>query len=168
MPKTTQSNEYIAQLAAAEKFSARINDARNLSGPVQYASIIVPFDATAMANNDVVSLLKLPPGALVMPELSQIIVTDDLTSGALTVNIGDILVPARYGIAVDIANPGVKQFSASGATVFPAALTLVSGVRYKTDDTGVPATDTSLITMTMGGVTTEAGALTVLLAYKCL
>jgi hypothetical protein len=117
-----------------------------------------------MANNDVVSLLKLPAGSFVLPELSQILVTDDITSGALTVNIGDILDADRYGVAVDIAAPGVKPFIAAGATVFPAGL----AARLKVDDTGVPATDTSLVTMTMGGITTEAGSLTVLLAFKTL
>lgn len=164
MPKTTQSTEYAAQLAAADKFSARINDSRNTGGYVQFASIIVPFDGTPMATNDVINLIRLPAGAFVMPELSSIIVTGDITTGALQVYVGDILNFSRYSLTVDVADRGVKPFIAAAATNFPDGL----ATRRKVDDTGVPATDTSLIQMTMGGATTSPGSLTVLLAYKCL
>lgn len=164
MPKTTQSNEFGQQALASVNFSARINDDRNVGGEIQYASIIVPFDGTAMAAFDVVFLLKLPAGAFVLPELSQIIVTGDITSGALTVHIGDNLNIQRYGINIDVADRGVKPFIAAAATIFPSGL----APRLKVDDTGVPATDTSLVTMTMNGATTSAGSLTVLLAFKTL
>ncbi len=164
MPKTTQSVEYAAQVAASANFANRIDDKRSIMGDIQYASIVVNFDATAMANNDVVALVGLPPGAIILPELCNIIVTDDLSSGALTVNIGDVLDADRYGVAVDIAAPGVKPFIAAAATTFPAGLL----TRHELESTGVSTTQTNLVTMTMGGATTEAGQLIVNLTYKCL
>jgi hypothetical protein len=80
------------------------------------------------------------------------------------VHVGDILNANRYGINIDVSDRGVKPFIAAAATVFPAGAV----TRLKVDDTGVPATDTSLVTMTINGATTAAGLLTVLLAFKTL
>lgn len=165
MPKTTQSVQYAGQVAGGASFGARIDDKRQIMGSVQYATLRVVMDGSNVAL-DVISLLQLPPGVIVMPELCKIIVTDDLTSGALTIHVGDAVVPSRYCVSANCANPGPVDFIAAGATVFPAGF----GTRLPTARTGVPATDTSLITLTLATFTAviEAGELYVILAYKSL
>lgn len=161
MPKTTQSVQYASQLLAAAKFSDRINDPRQIGGAVQTALVKVIMDATNVAA-DVITLLELPPGAVVLPEMCQIFVTDDMTTGALTIHVGDVVSPQRYCISANCAAPGVVPFIAAAATVFPAAL----ATRHQCD----PALATTLITATMATFTAsiEAGEFYVLLAFKCL
>jgi hypothetical protein len=165
MPKTTQSVQRAAQLAAAGNFATRIDDKRQIEGAVQYARVKAVFDGSNVAN-DVVTLLELPAGAMVMPELSSIIVTDDMTTGALTIHVGDVVDADRYAISANCAAPGVIPFIAANATSFPAALGTPHAVVKSTDATK----DTSLVTMTFAtfGATIEPGELYVLLAYKTL
>ena len=163
MPKTTQSVQYAAQVAGAANFSSRIDDKRQVMGEVQTARIKVTIDA-ANAATDVITLLRLPPGAMVLPELSKIIVTDDCTSGALTIDICDIVDVDRYCDGANCASTGVVDFLTSAplpdglANPIPVAAT------------GVSTTDTSVIIMTLATFTAtiEAGEIYVILAYKCL
>jgi hypothetical protein len=165
MPKTTQSVQYAAQVAAASNYGDTTLDKRDIMGPVQYAKCKAVFDGSNVAT-DVITLVQLPPGAIVLPELSKILVTDDMTSGALTIHVGDVLDPDRYCISANCAAPGVVDFIASNASTFPAGF----GTPLQVDNTGVAATNTSLVTMTLAtfAATIEAGELYVVIAYKCL
>jgi len=158
MPKTTQSVQYAAQVAAAVKFGDRLNDKRQIEGTPQTALIKVVVDALNVAT-DVITLLELPPGSVVLPELSKIIMTDDATSGALTIDIGDVVDPDRYCDGANCAATGVVDFL---TPAFPAGF----GTRHYTD----AATSTTLVTATLAtfGATIEAGEFYVLLAYKSL
>lgn len=158
MPKTTQSVQYAAQVAAAVKFGDRLNDKRQIEGTVQTALVKVVVDALNVAT-DVITLLELPPGSVVLPELSKIIMTDDATSGALTIDIGDVVDPDRYCDGANCAATGVVDFL---TPAFPAGF----GTRHYTD----AATSTTLVTATLAtfGATIEAGEFYVLLAYKSL
>lgn len=158
MPKTTQSVEYAAQVAAAANFTARIDDKRDIGGTVQTALVRVDITNENVAT-DVITLLELPPGAVVLPELSKIIVTDDMTSGALTIDIGDVVDPDRYCDGANCASTGVVDFL---TPAFPAGL----ATRHETD----AGTSTNLITATLATFTAtiEAGTFYVLLAFKTL
>lgn len=162
MPKTTQSTQYAAQVAAAGNFASRIDDKRQIMGCVQFATIKVPIDAANVAT-DVITLMRLPDGAIVLPELSKIIVTDDATSGALTIDIGDVVDPDRYCDGANCAATGEVSFL---APAFPAGLATKTPVV----NTGVSTTDTGLVTATLATFTAtiEAGEFYVVLAYKCL
>jgi len=163
MAKTTQSVQYAAQLAAGANFSSRIDDKRQLGGDVQTARIKVVIDAANVAT-DVITLCKLPPGAMVLPELSKLIVTDDATSGALTIDIGDIVDVDRYCDGANCASTGVVDFLA----LAPLPNGLANPIPVAA--TGVSTTDTSIIIMTLATFTAtiEAGEIYVILAYKCL
>ena len=165
MPKTTDSVQHAAQVAAAGNFATRIDDKRQIMGDVQYAKIKVVLDGSNVAT-DVINLLRLPPGAIVLPENSKIVVTDDLTSGALTIHVGDIVDPDRYCISANCAAPGVIDFIAAAATTFPAGF----GTPHAVVRTDAAATDTSLVQCTLATFTAtiEAGEFYVVLAYKCL
>lgn len=162
MAKSTQSTQYAAQLAAAASFGSRIDDKRVIEGSVQYATIKVPVTADNVAT-DVITLLELPAGAIVLPELSRIYVTDDMTSGALTIDIGDIVDPDRYCDGANCASVGLVEFLTPAT---PAGLATKTPVAK----TGVSTTDTSLVTATLATFTAtiEAGEFYVILAYKNL
>jgi hypothetical protein len=165
MPKTTQSNERIKQVAAAANYASVDLDARTIDTPVKFATVVADFDGSNVAT-DVIELFKLPPGAVLLPQLSSIIVTDDMTSGALTIHVGDAVDDDRYCISANCAAPGVIPFIAANATTFPAALL----TPHKVKDTGAPATDTSLVLIKLATFTAtiEDGQLVFNLAYKCL
>lgn len=163
MAKCTQSTEYIAQLAAAANFTARIDDKRNIEGAVQFAKIKVELTADNVAN-DVIDLIRLPDGARVLPELSSIVVTEDPNDAGFTVDIGDAADVDRYCDGANCAAVGVQDFLASATTA--------DGFLNPIDvaNTGVASTDTGLIQMK---IITEAGTMAaadvyVILAYKCL
>jgi hypothetical protein len=162
MPATTQSTQRIAQVGAATSFAKRLDDARQISGPVQYAFIDVPI-APENVQGNVIDLLELPPGAIVIPELSFINVTDDMSSGAVSVDIGDAVDVDRYCDGANLAAVGTVQFL---APALPAAYT----TRHECVDTGTAATTTTLVKLTFAilGATVEVGALRVVLAYKSL
>lgn len=162
MAKTTQSTQRIAQVAAASSFADRIDDKRQISGPVQYAFIDVPVTADNVAT-DVIELIELPPGAIVYPELSRIITTDDMSSGTVNIDIGDIVDPDRYCDGAVCSAVGEVLFT---TPAIPDGYTN----RHEVVDTGVATTATNLILLTFAalGATVEAGALRVVLAYKCL
>lgn len=159
---TTQSTQYAAQVAAAADFTDRIDDKRQISGAVQYAYI----DVATTANNDaldVIDLIELPPGAMVIPEQSFIQVTDDMTSGACTFDIGDAVDADRYCDGANVASTGTVQFISAA---IPDGYTN----RHECTDTGTASTTTTLIKLTIATMTAtiEAGAFRVVLAYKSL
>lgn len=158
MAKTTQSEERALQVAGAN-FNDRIDDKRIIEGAVQYARLVVPLTIDNAAN-DVIDLIELPRGATVLPELSRVIVTDDATSGALTLDIGDASDPDRYADGIDAATPGIVEFCSVASATVPAAL----HNRHKVNDT------TKLVKLTLASFTAtiEAGELVVILAYKSL
>ena len=162
MAKTTLSVQRAAQIAAAANFTARIDDKRKIEGCIQYAFIDVVVDALNVAN-DVIDLIELPPGAIIYPELSYIIVSDDMSSGAVTIDIGDIVDPDRYCDGANCAATGKQEFITSA---FPDAY----NNRHELKDTGAAATSTTLILLTFAtlAATVEAGALRVVLAFKSL
>lgn len=161
MPKTTQSVQYASQVAAAVKFGDRLTDKRQIEGGISTALVKVILDGSNVAT-DVITLLELPPGAIILPERCKIIVTDDMTSGALTVHVGDVVDPDRYCISANCAATGVIDFIAAGATAFPAGF----GTRHQAD----AATLTTLVTCTLATFTAtiEAGEFYVSFAYKTL
>lgn len=156
MAATTQSEQYADQLEAAASFADRIDDKRYLEGAVQTAKIQVVTTADNAAS-DVISLIELPPGAMVIPELCKIVVTDDMTSGACTIDIGDDDDPDRYCDGANCASVGVVDFL---TPAIPAAF----GTPYAVagDNRVVKATFATL------AATIEAGEFWVVLAYKCL
>lgn len=162
MAATTQSTQRIAQVAAAGNFASRIDDSRQVSGALQYALIDVPITADNAAA-DVLELIELPPGAIVYPELSRIIVTDDMSSGAVTIDIGDIVDPDRYCDGANCAAVGTVEFI---APAIPDGYTN----RHAVVDTNVASTATNLILLTFAtlAATVEVGQFRVILAYKTL
>jgi len=162
MAKTTQSTQRIAQAAAATSFTSRLDDKRQVEGSVQFAYIDVPVTADNVAT-DVIDLLELPAGAIIIPEQSFIQVTDDMTSGALTIDIGDAVDPDRYCDGANCASTGTVQFISAA---IPDGYTN----RHKLVDTGTAATTTTLIQATLATFTAtiEAGVFRVVLAYKSL
>ena len=159
MAKTTESTQFTAAAAAAANFADRIDDDRQINGAVKFATIVVPIDALNVAT-DVISLITLPPGAIVLPQLSKVLVTDDCTSGALTLDIGDVLDPDRYADGINAATVGAIEFTSVLSATVPAALK----TPYKVEGTG-PIVTMTLATFT---ATIEAGEIIVILAYKSL
>jgi len=159
MAKTTMSEERALQLAGEANFNSRIDDKRIIEGAVQYARCVVPL-TTDNAATDVIDLIELPVGATVLPELSFILVTDDATSGSLTIDIGDSVDGDRYADGIDCSAEGRVYFTAVASTTVPAGL----HNRHKTTDT------TRLIRATLATFTAtiEAGELIVVIAYKSL
>lgn len=162
MAKTLQSAQYVAQLAAGLDFSDRINDKRQVSGEVQYSFLDVA-PTVDNAAGDVIDLIRLPDGVIVIPELCKVIVTDDMSSGAVTFHIGDVLDADRYAVGINCASVGTVEFLSG---------TLPDGYvnRHKVVDTGAPASSTNLVRLTLAtyGATVEAGAFRVLLGWKSL
>lgn len=161
---TTQSTQRAAQVAAAANYasSSRIDDARQTQGAVQFAYLDVPIAADNAAL-EVIDLIELPEGAMVIPEQSFIQVTDDATSGALTIDIGDAVDPDRYCDGANCASTGRVEFTSAA---IPDGYTN----RHECVKTGVTTTTTTLIKLTLATFTAtiEAGQLRVVLAYKCL
>lgn len=162
MAKSTESTQYAAQVAAGANYAATRADKRTLEGAVQFAYIDVPVTADNVAT-DVINLIELPAGAIVIPEQSFIQVTDDMTSGALTIDIGDAVDVDRYCDGANCASTGTVQFISAA---IPDGYTN----RHAVVDTGDATTTTTLIKATLATFTAtiEAGAFRVVLAYKCL
>ena len=162
MAKSTQSDTYAAQVAAQASFAARTLDARTVDTPVKTALIKVPVTADNVAT-DVITLIELPPGAIVLPEISSIIVTDDMTSGALTIDIGDSGDPDRYCDGANCASVGVVNFL---TPAIPAGF----ATRTATAETASASQSGTVVTATLATFTAtiEAGEFYVSLAYKTL
>lgn len=163
MAKCTESTQYAAQVAAAANFTARIDDKRQIMGDVQFATIKVPLTADNVAN-DVINLIRLPEGAIVLPQLSKVITTGDPNDGAFVVDIGDAADVDRYADGLDLAAVGIDEFLAPATT----ADGFINPI--KVSNTGVAATDTSLVQMKIitEAATMAAADVYVVLAYKCL
>jgi hypothetical protein len=123
------------------------------------------IDVTMSASETATStidLIELPVGAIVLPELSYIIVDDAFGATALTLDVGDAVDPDRYADGVDVLALGKKSFIDS--TTVPAGLT----TRHECVNTGTASTTTTLIIATVATSTTPAaGTFKVTLAYKC-
>lgn len=158
----TQSTQRVAQVAAAKDFGDRLNDKRQVSGEVQFAYIdlVIPADQAALS---VVELYELPEGMIVIPEQSFAYISDDITSGAATLNIGDAVDADRYAVGINVASVGRVEFMSG---TLPDAYTN----RHRTVNTGVASTTTTLIKLTFATLTAtvEAGAIRIVLAYKSL
>jgi hypothetical protein len=152
---STNSVQYTAQLAAAANYADTIDDKRQIEGGIQYAFIDVAVAASATAA-DTVNLIELPVGSIVYPELSFIVVTDDMSSGAVTIDIGDTDVD-RYCDGANCASVGTVQFL---APAIPDGYTN----RHKITE----ATKLIKVTYATLAATVETGAYRVVLAYKSL
>lgn len=159
MLKTTQSNEYALQVAAAASFNDRLDDDRLIGGNLKFATVKVVVDALNVAT-DVITLVELPTGAIVLPELSKVIVTDDCTSGALTLDIGDATDVDRYADGINAAAAGEIAFTSVASTTVPAGL----HTRHKLTET----TNILKLTLATFTATIEAGEIIVVIAYKTL
>lgn len=156
MAKTTQSVQYAAQVAAAGNFNSRINDARTIQMDVEYAFIDVATTVDNVAT-DVIALLEFDTDVIIIPELSFIVVTDDMSSGTVALDIGDTTDPDRYCDGAVCSAVGTVQFISAA---IPDGYTN----RHKT------TTDTRLVSVTLAtfGATVEAGAFRVVIAFKAL
>jgi hypothetical protein len=152
---TFNSVQYAAQLAAAANYADTIDDKRHIEGGIQYAFIDVAV-AASTAQADIVNLIQLPVGSIVYPELSFIEVTDDMSSGAVTIDIGDTDVD-RYCDGANCASVGRVQFTSAA---IPDGYTN----RHKITE----ATKLIRATFATLGATVEIGAFRVVLAYKSL
>jgi hypothetical protein len=159
MAKTTESTQFAEQTDAAANFANRIDDNRQIGGTVQFATIVVPITADNVALDEI-NLITLPPGSIVLPQLSKVLVTDDCTSGALTLDIGDADDPDRYADGINCASVGTVDFTSVLSGTVPAALK----TPYKV------AGDNTVIVLTLATFTStiEAGELVIVLAYKSL
>lgn len=162
MAATTQTVTYAAQVAAASNYASVTLDKRDVMGAVQLA--IVDIDLTADdAAGTVINAVQLPPGAIVLPAQSCVVVDDAAGATALTVDIGDIVTADRYAAALPVLTLGRKEFIHT--TSVPVGVT----APLKVDATGVSTTDTSIVTFKIKASTTpEIGHMTMYLAYKCL
>ena len=162
MAATTQSVTYAAQVAAAANYASVTLEKRDIDGPVKLAAIDIDLSSDDVAGT-VINAFQLPPGAIVLPAQSCIVVDDAFGATALTVDIGDIVDPDRYADGVNVLALGRKEFI-DGTTIPDAVLNPL-----KVDATGVSTTDTSIVTFKIATSTTPAaGHCTVYLAYKCL
>jgi hypothetical protein len=159
MPKTTESVQYAAQVTDFVNFNDRINDERQIGTAPKYAEVKVTMDALNVAT-DIINLVVLPVGAIVIPSLSKVIVTDDCTSGVFTLDIGDSEDPDRYADGINVASVGEVGFTSVVSLTVPAALHAPHRL------TGT--TKTLLLTLSTFGATIEAGEIIVLVAYKTL
>lgn len=156
---TLNSLQFAASLAAESNFNARIDDDRTVNGAVKYATLVVPLPTANVAGN-VINLVQLPPGCIVLPELSTVLVTGAATAGALTLDVGDSVDPDRYADGINAAAVGSVPFTSVVSTTVPAALK----TRHKVEDA------TRIVTLTLATLTgsRSAGELIVVLAFKAL
>jgi hypothetical protein len=162
MAATTQSVTYAAQVAAATNYASVTLDRTTVDAPVKIAAIDLDLTADDAANT-VINIFQLPPGAVVLPTLSSIVVDDAAGASALTVDVGDIVDPDRYCDGASALALGKVEFC-HGTTVPDAVINPL-----KVNATGVAATDTSIVTLKIATSTTPAaGHFTVFLAYTCL
>jgi hypothetical protein len=165
MPKTTRSNQYAAQLNAGNLGGQRIDDGRQLSAQPQYTFCVVDFDGSNVAA-DVVTLVKLPPGAIVLPSLSKIIVSTALTTGVCTMDVGDVTNRTRYCAGANCAALGSVDFLSAVATAgFPAGFL----TRQRVVEDPSPLLDTTLVTVRIATLTLPtAGRFVVMVAYATI
>lgn len=152
------SSDLITKAAAAQtkQFNGLVN-ADDKSGIVLYATCIVTI-LTAWAVGDTVQLVDLPPGAVVIPQLSHI--TSNAPGTNLTLDIGDSLVTGRY--ALNLAKTAGGQSSFGSTAVQPAAAI----APYRTDP--LLKTDKRVFATIKTGTTglTNLTPLVVTIAYR--
>jgi hypothetical protein len=163
MPKTLQSQLYTQQLTAANNVAYRIDDGRKTGANPQYAEIVVDVDPLNVAG-DVIKLFELPAGSYVLPALSKIVVSSDITSGTLLVNVGDAGDSARFCIGANCSNVGMVDFLTPNPNPM-GLLTHVDAVKSAT-----PALNTALVTATLATLTqtVTGGRFVVILAYASI
>jgi hypothetical protein len=110
----TKSDLITAFEAARTGLSAGITNGDDNGGILLFYNVEVAF-TSAVGANDTFQLFDLPPGAVVVPELSSITASAD-PGTTLTVDVGDAANPDRY---CDGANLGA--LSAAGNVSFIAA-----------------------------------------------
>ena len=161
MPTTTSSNIYTAQVAGAANYASVTLSAIDVGGEVQTAlcKCTITTDETATST---INLIELPSGSIVLPELCQILVTDDFADAAATIDIGDSGDADRYADGVDCAAVGIKYF-------LTPAFPLGFGTRVGTAPTASATQPGNLVTATIASnATPAAGEFYVLMAFKCL
>lgn len=161
MAATTQSEQYALQVAAEGSFADRINDYRQIGGNVEFVTCVVPLTTDNAALN-VISLIELPDNAIVLPELSFALVTDDATSGALTIDVGDSVDPDRYADGINCASTGKVEFTSVASTTAPDGL----HNRYKVS--AAAGTNVIIATLATFTATVEAGEIQFVIAFKTL
>jgi hypothetical protein len=109
----TNSDLIAAQVAARTGLSAGIVNGDDNGGDLRFYNVEVALSASVAAN-DTFQLLDLPPGAVIIPELSSISATGD-PGTTLTLDVGDSGDADRY---CDGANLGA--LSAAGIVQFTA------------------------------------------------
>lgn len=168
----TQSTQRVIQVAATGtrgqaggtngNFNSRLDDSKIVEAAVEYAFIdlVIPAD---QAQGSTVELWEFPPGTMIFPELCSVIVSDDVSSGAVTVDVGDVVDVDRYCDGASIASTGEVSFI---TPAFPDAYFN----RYEMVQTNITSTNTTLVILTFAtlAATVETGGIRVKLAYKVL
>lgn len=162
----TQSTQRVAQVAAGGtyattggtngNFNDRLDDSRIVEAALNVSFLDLPI-AADQAQGSVVEIWEFPIGAIIFPELCSVIVSDDVSSGAVTVDIGDATDPDRYCDGANIAAAGEVTFI---TPAFPDGYTN----RHEMTAT------TRLVKLTFAtlAATVEAGAIRVKIAWKAL
>lgn len=120
----------------------------------------VPWTATALTTGQTVSICALPPGVIPRPALSFIIMTTDITTSTLTVDIGPAADPNGWAAAVDCAAIGLKACCI--ATTAPPAYAITATALVA--DTGLDYVEI-YATFTLGASTLDLEGIVFVLAY---
>jgi hypothetical protein len=127
-------------------------DGDRTSGLILYATALVTLSGS-LATNDTIELVDIPPGAVVVPQLSHVTGGDPGTT--LRLSVGDSAVAARYANAINLDAGGQVGFCSG---TMPAAVTAPF---RPTAPTRLVATVTSAATVTNGVV------LAFTIAFRC-
>jgi hypothetical protein len=162
----TQSTQRVIQVAAGGtyattggtngNFNSRLDDSKLVEAPLEitYIDLTIPADQT---QGSVIELWALPIGAVIFVEECKIIVSDDVSSGAVTIDIGDAVDADRYCDGANCASTGEITFISAA---FPDAYTN----RHEVTE----ATRLIKLTFATLAATIEAGQIRVKLAWKAL
>lgn len=99
--------------------SARRIDGSRLGGQIVMARAVFRTEST-MVVGDTIQLVQLPKGAVIVPQLSQIM-TEALGT-TLNVNIGDKGNASRYAAALDIKTAGSHPLTGTSGMLSPVEL----------------------------------------------
>lgn len=161
MPQFT--TDLTARLVSGPTFANRVDDARRAERALQYTDAIwVIANPTTEAVNDTVFVVRLPVESIVYPE-SSFFYPETSPGTTLTVNIGDAVVPARYGSGVVLGGQtGTVQFTTSVKNVSGVVTRLEVGEATAT----VATTRDVIITLTAVSALTAGTRIHVRIAYK--
>jgi hypothetical protein len=109
-----------AQLAARTGLAGGILNGDDAGGDLRFYNVEVQL-TTGVAANDTFQLFDLPPGAVIVPELSEIIATGD-PGTTLTLDVGDALDPDRYCDGANLGALSAAGFVEFLAPAIPAAV----------------------------------------------